>query len=218
MTVTPLASADDFQNFASTQELIQNATRWSPSQLDKLMLRASRRLETLCDRRLVPFTITETTRAEGVALDSSPNDDVPMDLRSALGRAQSLAFGATYLVRDFWLSQYAPAYPDLWSYSVEQIQLVTEYGATEVIPASQIEGPENDTGHLRFLLGTFCPPGTTVRFTYSGGYTTPPDDLNMACIFQAMKLILVGNEPYGRESSANLDNEILMHISEYIRY
>lgn len=219
--LTPLATVDDFLGFASNQELAQNEERWSPSNINRLLLRATRAIETRCDRRFAPFTLTETTRAEGVANDSSPNDDVPLDLRGALGRAQSMAFGATALVRDFWLSQYAAAYQDLWTYTVTQIQLVTAYGGTETIPPTSIEGPEPDTGHLRLLLGAFCPPGTTVRFTYSAGYTVEiPDDLVQACIYQAMKIVLIGNEPYARDglSADILESELLMTLLPYVRY
>lgn len=220
-TLVPLATPADFLAYGSNEELVQNQDRWTPAQMDRLMLRATRLVESRCDRRLAPFTITESTRAEGVAIDSSPDDDVPLDLRSALGRAQSLAFGATSLVRDFWLSQYAPVYQDLWSYDITQIQLVTSYGGTETITPLNVEGPEPDTGHVRLLLGTFCPPGTTVRFTYTGGYTVEiPDDLNQACILQAMKLVLVGAEPYSREglSTSMLDAELLISLVPYIRY
>lgn len=220
-TLIPLASSADLTEFSSSPELLQNEERWPPSSIDRLMVRATRAIETRCDRRLAPFTITETTRAEGVANDSSPNDDVPLDLRSALGRAQSMAFGATSLVRDFWLAQYAPVYQDLWSYSISKIELVTSYGGTQTItPPSNIEGPEADTGHLRLRLGTFCPPGTTVRFTYSGGYSPIPDDLNLACILQAMKFVMIGAEPYSREglSTAGLDDEIVGLIASFIRY
>lgn len=40
---------------------------------------------------------------------------------------------------------------------------------------------EPDTGHVRFQLGTFVPPGTTIRVTYNGGYATVPADLVQAC-------------------------------------
>lgn len=219
--VTPLAWPQDFKAFGSGAELIQNSKVWNEPQLLSLMTRATRHIETRCDRRLAPFSgVTETTRADGVASDGVANDDVPLDLRSALGRAQSMAYGATDLVRDFWLAQYAPVYQDQWFYTVESIDLVTIYGADQSITVATIEGPEADTGHLRLQLGTFCPPGTTVRIKYSGGYSTVPDDLQLACIFQATKFLLLGAEPETRDkmSAAELDAEILTLIASYIRY
>lgn len=220
-TLTPLATPQDFVEFGSNAELVQNQEIWTPGALVALMNRATRSVETRCDRRLAPFTLTESFRAEGVANDSSPNDDVPLDLRSALGRAQSLAFGATALVRDFWLSHRPPSYQDLWTYTMERIQLITAYGGTETIPVGNMEGPQADTGHVRLLLGTFCPPGTTVEFTYSGGYTVSvPDDLNLACVLQAVKFVLIGGEPELRNgmTTRDLDDEIVTLIAPFVRY
>ena len=222
MPPVQLASPDDFTNFGSNQELVQNSTRWTKAAITRLMTRATSTIEARCDRRLAPFTsLTESYRAEGVANDSTPNDDVPLDLRSALGRAQSMAFGATALVRDFWLAQYAPVFQDQWSYTLEQIVVVTPYGGSLTIPPNQItDGPQPDNGHFRLPLGEFCPPGSTVRIIYSGGYTPIPEDLNLACILQAIKFVLIGAEPEERKdmTSANLDEELLMLLASYIRY
>lgn len=220
-TTAPLASQGDFLEFGSNQELMQPETRWPPDNIDSLMLRATRSIESRCDRRLAPFTgLLESSRAIGVAIDGSANDDVPLDLRGALGRAQSMAYGATALVRDFWLEQYAPVYSDNWTYTIENIELVTAYGGTEQLFVPTVEGPEADTGHVRLQLGTFCPPGTTVRFTYSGGYVDIPEDLNLACIFQAMKFVLLGAEPELRASMSykELEYEIMTLIAPFVRY
>lgn len=222
MPPVQLATPDDFIGFGSNQELVQNSTRWTTAAITRLMTRATTSVEARCDRRLAPFTgLTESYRAEGVANDSSPNDDVPLDLRSALGRAQSMAFGATALVRDFWLAQYTPVFQDQWSYTLEQIVVVTPYGGALTIPPNQItDGPQPDNGHFRLPLGEFCPPGSTVRITYSGGYTPIPEDLNLACILQATKVVLIGAEPELRKtmSTADLDEEIVTLLVPYIRY
>ena len=221
MSYTPLASLAQAQAFGSFLELTQNSTVWTSGNLAELMVTASRAVESRCDRRLAPFTgLVETSRADGVDIDGMAMDDVPLDLVGALGRSKALAYGATSLVRDVWLREYAPVYPDLWSMTVTQIQLVRAYGDSELVLPSNIEGPESDTGHMRFRLGTFVPPGTTIRVTYNGGYTTVPDDLVQAAIFQAMKLVLIGAEPEVREgmSTAGLDAELLMLLAPYIRY
>lgn len=222
MTPVPLATVADFMGFGSNKELVQKTTRWTEAALTRLMLRATTAIQDRCDRYLAPFTgLTESKRAEGVANDSSPNDDVPLDLRSALGRAQSMAFGATALVRDFWLAQYAPVRQDLWTYTLERIEVITPYGGALTIPPNQItDGPQPDNGHFRLPLGEFCPPGSTVIVTYSGGYTPIPYGLNLACVMQAMKFALIGAEPEARKdmSTANLDDELLMLLAPYIRY
>lgn len=220
MAYTPLASVADFEAFGSFTELVQNSQVWTPGTLASLMVRASRRIESKCNRRLSPFTITESHRAEGIDPDGVAPSDIPLDLEAALGRSKALAFGALNMVRDFWLDQYAPVWQDLWTYGVANIQLARAYGDIENVPPSQIEGPEPDTGHFRLRLGTFCPIGTTVRITYSGGYTVEvPEELNTACVLQAAKLVLVGAEPELREglSLASLDEEILDNIAPYIR-
>lgn len=221
MPLTPLASANDFQAWGSNAQLVQNTAVWTPTALDTLMTRATRSVESRCDRRLAAFTgLLETSRADGVDTDGLADSDFPLDLVGALGRSQARAYGATSLVRDVWLREYAPVYADLWATTVSSIQLVLAYGGTYDVDPGSVEGPEPDTGHLRFRLGTFVPAGTTVRVTYSGGYTTVPDDLEQATILQATKLVLLAAEPELRTgmSTADLDAEILMLLDPYIRY
>ena len=217
----PFASYDDFVGFGSVGELVQNTSIWTQDTITDLLCDATSIIEDRCDRRLAPFTgYVETFRAEGVAPDGLMNDDVPMDLRSALGRSQSIAFGSTDLVRDFWLSQFAPVNHGLWKYNLTNITLTTVYGAIETIPVGNVEGPQIDTGHLRLQLGTFCPPGTTVQFTYDGGYQMIPRSLKQACMFEAMKTLLLGAEPELRSgmSFGELDGMILSLIAPYVRY
>ncbi len=119
------------------------------------------------------------------------------------------------------MAQYAPVFQDQWSYTLEQIVVVTPYGGALTIPPNQItDGPQPDNGHFRLPLGEFCPPGSTVRITYSGGYTPIPEDLNLACILQATKVVLIGAEPELRKtmSTADLDEEIVTLLVPYIRY
>lgn len=221
MAIVPLVSAAQWQAFGSNTELVQNSTIWTPTALASLMNQATRAVESRCERRLSPFTgLVESSRADGVDIDGMAMDDVPLDLVGALGRSKSLAYGATSLVRDVWLREWAPVYPDLWSTTVTQIELVRAYGDSEIVIPSNVEGPEPDTGHMRFRLGTFVPPGTTIIVTYNGGYATVPDDLVLATIFQATKFVLLGAEPEMRAgmNTADLDAEMMMLLSSYMRY
>lgn len=217
----PLISGADFTGFGSNAELVQNTTIWTPDAIASLIARATRGIESKCDRRLAAFSnLTESARATGIDMDGSAMADIPVDMQASLGMSQAKAFGNSRLVRDFWLDQFAPHYPDLWSYNLTAVQVIIPYGGTQNLPIGTIEGPEADSGHLRFQLGTFCPLGSTVRFTYSGGYTIPPEDLQLACIFQATKYLLLGAEPEMRAgmNTADLDTEIASLLVPYLRF
>lgn len=218
VTVTPLADFNDAVSWMAGAEILRNVT--DPAAQTRLMTWATRSIENQCERRLAPFTgLTESQRATGVDTGILAGSDMPLDLTGALGRSQALAFASTNMVRDIWLREYAPVLQDQWSYTVTQIQLVRAYGDTELVNPSQIEGPEPDTGHLRFRLGTFIPEATTVRVTYDGGYQQVPDDLQLACIYRAFKFAVIGAEPETRKemSTAELDAEVLTLIAPYIR-
>jgi hypothetical protein len=213
----PLATAADFNEFGSFALLIrENPT---PGLLDKLMLRASRAVESRCDRRLAPFTVVETQRMEGIDLASNYSSGTPLDLMGALGRSQATAYGTSSTARDFWLREYAPQYADMWAYSNLSVQLTRATGGIEQVLLSGLEGPRRDTGHVRFTLGTYVPPGTNLAITYSGGYQTVPEDLNLATVFQAAKFAIVSAEPQMREGmdTLELDAEILTLLLPYIR-
>ncbi len=191
-----------------------------PNAQQALLLQATRAIENRCDRRLVPFTgLYESQRAMGIDQGILAGSDMPLDLSGALGRSQALAFASTRMVRDIWLRQYAPRFEEYWTYDVTQIQLVRAYGDTELVPPTSVEGPEPDSGHIRFRLGTFVPEGTTIRVTYDGGYDPIPADLTLACCYQAAKYAVLGAEPETRKdmSLVELDAEILSLIAPYIR-
>ena len=216
-TVAPLAQPSDFEDYGSLGEVFRNNPNPDPT---NLLMRATRSIESRCDRRLAPFTgLVESSRAEGIDPALGPGGDWPLDLPGALGRSKANAFGASSLVRDLWLSQYAPVFPDLWQTTVTGIALIRAYGDTEQVPPTAVEGPQPDTGHVRLRLGTFCPPGTTIVITYTGGYNPVPDDLVQACLLQAVKLALIGAEPQTRQgiSHQDLDLEIAALLDPYMR-
>lgn len=225
-TVTPLATAQDLSDFSSNQELLQNKTRWPDGSIDRLMIRATASIESRCQRRLAPFTAkVESHEAHGI--DPSEYGDqggMPMDLTGALGWSQAAALGVSDMVRKFWLDENPPMYQDLWTYNLTTVEILRTFGDTQTFQVSDFptfQGPEFDTGMVRMPIGTYCPIGSTIRITYGGGYTVAiPDDLNMACIFQAMKLIIIGAEPYSREglTSDSLERELVMLLAPYCKY
>lgn len=215
-TPTPLATATDFQAFAGFAKLVRD---YAANDVVRLMGRATRAIESRCDRRFAPFTVTESTRAEGVDPSGVDTGGWPLDLMAALGRSKALTYGVTSMVRDVWLNEYAPLYPEMWAYSNVSVVLARAYGDTENVLGSALEGPEPDSGHFRFRLGTFVPVGTTVRVTYSGGYQIVPEDLNTATCYQAAKLAILSAEPQLRQGMNldELDAMILELVAPFIR-
>jgi hypothetical protein len=213
---TSLATATDFKEFGSFSTLVRDL---EDPIITKLLDRASRSIESDCDRRLLPFTITESSRADGIDSATSDTNGRPLDEIAALGQNEARAYGVSNLVRDIWLDQFAPLYPEMWQYSNISIELARAIGGNTTLTGSTLEGPEPDTGHLRVRLGTFMPAGTTVRVTYSGGYQTIPEDLNTATIFKAAKFAILAAEPQSRKgmTTADLDAAILDLISPFIR-
>jgi hypothetical protein len=226
-TTAPLATVTDFLNFGSNEELIQNTTRWNASRLTSLMLRATNSIESRCQSLLAPFTgHVESNFAYGVGADEYGfQGDVPLDLYSALGVSQMNAFGVSDQVRRFWLDQVPPRNSEMWAYNVQSVTLLRTWGdiqtfGPEVFGQQLWQGPEVDTGEIRMAIGTLCPQGTTIRTVYDGGYNVSiPDDLNLACVLQAVKFVLIGAEPELRSgmSDANLDEELTMLLAPYTR-
>lgn len=200
---TPLASSADFQASA----FADLATNLQPGELDQVMVEATRACEgVIGGRRLAPFTITETIRAEGIDPDEYGDSagNVPMDLPGTTGRSYAASLNAGQLVRHMWLANYAYRYPEFWTpYTVSQLTLVRSYGGTQgVVPAS-LEGPEPDSGHVWFQIGTFLPVGSLIRVTYSGGYSTVPADLVRACKAMAASIIIKELDPQVAASSGH---------------
>jgi hypothetical protein len=80
---------------------------------------------------------------------------------------------------------------------------------------------ETDTGHVRFNLGSYVPQGSTLSVTYSGGYSTIPDELVQACILRAAKIALVDLNPQQKNAVdidvQNLESEIKDLLTDYVR-
>jgi hypothetical protein len=190
-TVTPLATITDLQE-GPFADLVSG---YSSVALSNLMLRATRMCESLCDRRLAPFTnLVETQRARMLDVEDTLDAYIPLDPTSQLGFSRALSLGSTLLVRHLWVAQNPPQYADFWTGSISSITLLRSFSGTQIVNVSQIQY-EPDTGHVRLQLGTFVPPGTTLVVTYSGGYSTVPADLVQACKTMAASIAVRELDP-----------------------
>lgn len=214
-SVVPLATVDDIQE-GPFADLVAGYT---PTALNNLMIRATRMCESLCDRRLAPFTnLTETMRADALDVEDALDAYVPLDPTSQLGFSRALSLGSTLLVRHFWVRNNPPQYPEFWTGSITSISLRRSFSGTQFVDTSQIQY-EADTGHVRFQLGTFVPPGTTIVTVYSGGYSTVPADLVQACKTMAAAVAVRELDPM---QNSNHDPDLLrtdaaMYLEPYMR-
>lgn len=160
---------------------------------------ATRACEREAGRRLAPFTdLIEYQYAQVINPDEySDSANLPMDIQSTLGMSYASAIGASTLVRQVWVDEFAPHYQDMWAYSDVSVSIIRSYGGTQDLSATQILlGPQADTGHLWFQLGLFLPVGSRVQITYSGGYTVAvPADLSRACKFMTASFALRELDP-----------------------
>lgn len=198
---TPLASVSQFTSgpFANL------VSGFSAQAQTDLMLQATRACESACDRRLAPFTnITETQRADAMDIEDALDAYVPLDPTSQLGFSRAQSLGSTLLTRHFWLREFPARYPEMWTGSISSISLLRSYSGTQSVSISTIQY-ESDTGHCRFQLGTFVPPGTTIVCTYSGGYSIVPADLVQACQYMAASMAVKQLDPVDGRSGHDPD-------------
>jgi hypothetical protein len=171
------------------------------SVLSDIVVEATAHIEDMCGRRLAPFTgYVESMRLEGVDPDEYGSTvQMPVDIYASLGMSYANAMGSQDMVRHFLVSQYAPMYPELWTYNVHSIVVYTTYGTAQSLNLTNLLGPDPTDGHVWMRLGTFAPIGSRVTITYDGGYTvaTPPA-LARAALFQTAKFIILETEPQQR--------------------
>lgn len=198
---TPLATVAQF-----TEGPFQNlVSGFSVQAQTDLMLQATRACESACDRRLAQFTgVAETQRAEAMDIEDALDAYVPLDPTSQLGFSRAQSLGSTLLVRHFWVREFPPRYPELWTGAITSINLYRSYSGQQSVTVSTIQF-EPDTGHCRFQLGTFVPPGTTIQATYSGGYSTVPADLVQACQYMAASMAVKQLDPVDNRSGHDPD-------------
>jgi hypothetical protein len=193
---------------------------YDPQAQEDLMIEATRMCESEADRRLVPFTLTESHRAEGVDPDEYADvANLPMDLQGTIGSSYANALGSTTsLVRHCWLNEYGSRYPEFWAYTDVAVQIVRSYGGSENFTVSQLIGPEPDSGHLWFQLGTFLPVASIIRVTYSAGYTTIPANLARACKYMAASIAVRELDPGSSAHDPDLlYNNALNVLKPYLR-
>jgi hypothetical protein len=193
----PLATSADMQG-GQFADLVRD---YSAADLDQLMIEATRVCEGIAGRRLAPFTgVPETHRATGIDPDEYTDAaSVPLDLAGSLARSYSNALGAGDQVRHVWLNEFAPRYPEMWTYSNVQVTILRSYGGSQAMAPASVIGAEPDSGHIWFTLGTFLPLGSLIRVIYDGGYTTVPADLARASKLEAAVLVLGEIDPAGTQ-------------------
>ncbi|MEZ0089931.1 hypothetical protein [Streptacidiphilus sp. EB129] len=190
-TVAPLATAAQLSE-GPLADLVRD---YSTTAVADLLMEATRMLEDHADRRLAPFTgVVESQRAMGLDVEDALDAYVPLDPTSQLGFSRGASLGSTMLVRHFWLREFPPRNPEFWSGSLTSVDLLRSFSGTQTVDTSQLQY-EPDTGHVRFQLGTFVPPGTTIVATYSGGYSTVPSSLVRACKFAVASLVMSELDP-----------------------
>ena len=185
--------------------------------LEEFAVEATDHIEDLVGRRLAPFQ-NQIWQDRLFGIDSQEYgqaESAPMDWAGSLGASYANALGSSQLVRHFWLDNFAPAHPELWTYDVQSITLYLTYGNSLSVPLENLRGPDVTDGHIWFPIGTFAPIGTRIEVIYSGGYTVAiPPALKRACLMQMAKFVIVDNEPQMR-SGMNTD-ELDMQITSLL--
>jgi len=189
-----------------------------------ILVEATAHIEDITGRRLAPFTgHIYQDRLFGIdPAEYGNNADMPMDIYGSLGMSQAIALGASTLVRHFWLDHCAPAYPELWTYTIESMTIFRTYGDYQPIDFLNggVRGPDVTDGHVWIRLGTFAPEGSRIQVVYSGGYTNGiPASLRRACLFQAAKFIMLEFEPQTRREMNfdQMDQQINKLIGPWVR-
>lgn len=189
----------------------------SPSVQADLLIEATRLCESLADRRLAPFTVTETQRAEALDVEDALDAYIPLDPTSQLGFSRAQSLGSTLLVRHYWVRSFPPRFPEYWTGSLGAVSLLRSFSGTQTVALSSLQF-EPDTGHVRFQLGTFVPPGTTIVTTYSGGYTTVPADLVRAQKYMVASIAVAELDPAARaHDPLELEEKAAALLDEYTR-
>jgi hypothetical protein len=163
----PLCSSAQFKEAA----FADLASALSDGALADFLIEGTRLCEEACDRRLAPFTMTETHMALGINPDEyAESANFPMDIQGTLGMSYASALGGTSLVSHVWLNEAPVRYPEMWAYSGVTVTVTRSYGGSQILGPGQILSGPDDTGHIRFTLGTFVPVGSGIQVAYSGGY------------------------------------------------
>ena len=206
----PLATAAQFTSGAFA-DLATFYTQSTGQPLEDILLEGTRLCEDMCGRRLAPFTVTsESHRAEGVDPDElGETGGIPISLQGTLGLSYASALNNVTLVRHVQLDEYPVRYPDMWAYTGVSLAVQLAYGGTPMpLNPGQFFGPDIDSGHIWFQLGTFLPIGSMVYATYSAGYSLAvPGSLVRANKFASAALIVRELNPEDSSHDPNLLEE-----------
>jgi hypothetical protein len=204
---TPFCNAAQFTSGALA-DLAAYYVQATEQPLDDILLEGTRLCEDMCGRRLAPFTLTsESHRAEGVDPDElGETGGIPISQQGTLGLSYAGALNNVTLVRHVQLDEYPVRYPDMWAYSDVSLSVQLAYGGTPMpLNPGQFFGPDADSGHIWFQLGTFLPIGSMVYATYSGGYSVAvPMSLVRANKYQSAALIMRELNPEGFDHDPGL--------------
>lgn len=181
-TFTPLATSTDF-NASAYADMAAHITT---AELTRIMVAATRTCENACGRRLAPFDqLVETTRLQDGDVEDVLPVGLPLPMQAQMGIDYANALSMPALVRFFQVRNYPGTFPDLWTGAIESFTISWSVQISPfTVPAQAIQFFP-DTGLGTFNIGTFVPPGATGVITYSGGYTTVPDDLKQAALDMA---------------------------------
>lgn len=212
---TPLATWAQVSEGAFA-DLLRGYT--SPGAQADLLIEGTRLCESIADRRLAPFTnLVETQRAEALDVEDALDAYIPLDPVSQLGFSRAQSLGSTMLVRHYWLRAFPPRLPEFWTGSLVGVQLLRSFSGVQTVAPSTLQY-EPDTGHVRFQLGTFVPPGTTILTTYNGGYTTTPADLVRACKYMVASIAVAELDPAARSHDPlELEEKAAVILDAYMR-
>ncbi len=209
-STTPLCTWAQF-TVGQFADLAKNIT--DTAYQNDLLMEATRLCEGAADRRLAPFTTTETARLAGLDPDEYVDSaNLPLDLSGTLGRSYAQALGASTLVRHCWLREFAPHYPEYWSYSDISVNITRSYGGGQNLSPNQYLGPAPDSGHIWFNLGLFIPIGSYADITYTAGYATTPADLRRGCKLMVAAILVREKLPV----DGTRDPELLVTEAEKI--
>ncbi|WP_194923198.1 hypothetical protein [Catenulispora pinisilvae] len=215
-TVTPLATVAQLMGGPFADLFVH----FDPDVVQEFLVDATRMCEDETDRRLALFTgLVESHRASGVDPDEYGDaGGIPIDPQGVVGASYAAALGTTSLIRHVYLDQYAPRYPEMWTYSDVQVLILRSFGGSQLIEPSRLVGPEPDSGHVWFPLGTYLPTGSLIRVTYSGGYATVPASLSRACRLMAAHLAVTELRPGTTQHDADtLRGQAVDILVSYVR-
>lgn len=196
-----------------------------PETLVEIIQEATAHMEDMTSRRMAPFNnVTFSDRLHGIDPDEygDTNADMPLSFAGSLGSSYASALGNSDLVRHFWVDQFAPLYPELWTYTVTNVTITLTYGNTVAVDfqSGGMIGPDPNDGHVWLRLGTFSPEGSRINLTYSGGYTVgTPASLRRACLYQCAKFLILEAEPtlHDSQNTDMLDAQTVRLLAPWAR-